>query len=149
MRASEDQLNLDGRRPRWRCCLACGVLRALVPLLRAFYRRRVGGGDTIEDLVQDTLIAVHSPRMGYNQTRPYSAWLSAVAHYKMIDHFRRTRQTCPIDDLEDILVTQGFEKEANARMDVDHWLEIWLGRTWKKCPWLVLILSAPILIGLL
>jgi AraC family ethanolamine operon transcriptional activator len=34
------------------------LLRALAPLLRAFYRRRwSGGGDDIEDLVQETLIA--------------------------------------------------------------------------------------------
>jgi hypothetical protein len=29
------------------------------------------------------------------------------------------------------------------------WLEMWLSKTWKICPWLVLGLSAPIFIGLL
>lgn len=29
------------------------------------------------------------------------------------------------------------------------WLAMWLGKTWKKCPWLVLMLSAPIFAGLL
>ena len=29
------------------------------------------------------------------------------------------------------------------------WLGMWLGRTWTKCPWLVLMLSVPIFIGLL
>jgi hypothetical protein len=29
------------------------------------------------------------------------------------------------------------------------WLAMWLGHSWKKCPWLVLMLSAPIFIGLL
>ena len=29
------------------------------------------------------------------------------------------------------------------------WLAMWLGRTWKLCPWLVLMLSGPIFIGLL
>lgn len=29
------------------------------------------------------------------------------------------------------------------------WLAMWLGKTWKKCPWLVLMLSGPIFIGLL
>ncbi len=29
------------------------------------------------------------------------------------------------------------------------WLAMWLGQSWKHCPWLVLILSAPIFIGLL
>ena len=29
------------------------------------------------------------------------------------------------------------------------WLAMWLGKTWKKCPWLVLALSGPIFVGLL
>jgi DNA-directed RNA polymerase specialized sigma24 family protein len=72
------------------------LLRALVPLLRAFYRRRVGDRDAIEDLVQETLIAVHTRRMSFDRKRSFSPWLFAVARYKMIDHFRRARHTwCP------------------------------------------------------
>jgi RNA polymerase sigma-70 factor (ECF subfamily) len=98
------------------------LLRALVPLLRSFYRRRIGDGDAIEDLVQETLIAVHTRRMSYDRGRPFSAWLFAVARYKMVDHFRRRRQTCPIDDIEDTLFSEGFEDEANAKMDADRLL---------------------------
>lgn len=29
------------------------------------------------------------------------------------------------------------------------WLAMWLGQSWKVCPWIVLLLSAPIFIGLL
>lgn len=29
------------------------------------------------------------------------------------------------------------------------WLAMWLGHTWTKCPWLVLMLAVPIFIGLL
>ena len=123
MRASEDQLKawmaegLDGDAASHEA-----LLRALVPLLRAFYRRRIGDGDAIEDLVQETLIAVHTRRMSYDRQRSFSAWLFAVARYKMIDHFRRTRQTCPIEDVENIVITEGFEDGANARLDVDRLL---------------------------
>ena len=123
MGASEDQLKrwmidgLDGD-----AAAHAALLRALVPLLRAFYRRRVGNGDTIEDLVQETLIAVHTRRASYDRERVFSAWLFAVARYKMIDHFRRTRQTCSIDDIENILVKEGFEDGANAKMDIDQLL---------------------------
>ena len=100
------------------------LLAALVPLLHAFYRRRMAGaGDDIEDLVQETLIAVHTRRATYDRERAFTAWLFAVARYKMIDHFRRARRTCSIEGLEDILVAEGFEDAANARMDVDRLLE--------------------------
>lgn len=123
MRASENQLKtwmiegLDGD-----AASHAALLRALVPLLRAFYRRRVGDGDAIEDLVQETLIAVHTRRMSYDRQRAFSAWLFAVARYKMIDYFRRMRQTCPIEDVQDVLFSESFEEEANARMDVDRLL---------------------------
>ena len=29
------------------------------------------------------------------------------------------------------------------------WLSMWLGQSWTKCPWLVLLLSLPIFVGLL
>ena len=36
-----------------------------------------------------------------------------------------------------------------AHIPPGDWLAMWLGKTWKKCPWLVPMLSAPIFVGLL
>lgn len=100
------------------------LLRLLVPLLRGFYRRRSGDrDDDIEDLVQETLIAVHTRRATYDRDRAFTAWLFAIARYKMIDHFRRRRRFQPIEGLEDILVAEGFEDASSARMDVADLLE--------------------------
>lgn len=121
MRASEDELRrlmisgLDGN-----AADHAALLRLLVPLLRGFYRRRAdGGADDIEDLVQETLIAVHMRRSTYDRDRIFTAWLFAIARYKMIDHFRRARRLQPIEGLEDVLVAEDFEDAADARMDVD------------------------------
>ena len=125
MRTSETQLKawmiggLDGDS-------ACQtlLLRALVPVLEAFYRRRMyDARDDIDDLIQETLIAVHTRRATYDRDRLFSGWLFAIARYKMIDHFRRGGRTCPIEGLEDILVAEGFEDSSNARMDVDRLLD--------------------------
>ena len=73
------------------------LLRLLVPQLRAFFNRRTNSEDVAEDLVQETLIAVHAKRSTYDRSRPFSAWLYAIARYKMADHdppcglFRVTR----------------------------------------------------------
>lgn len=121
MRADEDQLRtwmiggLEGD-----AAAHASLLRALVPLLHAFYRRRMASGpDDIEDMVQETLIAVHTRRATYDRDRAFTAWLFAIARYKMIDQFRRTRRTVPIDGLEDILVAEGFEAATAARIDID------------------------------
>jgi RNA polymerase sigma-70 factor (ECF subfamily) len=121
MRADEAQLRmwmvsgLDGDADAYAL-----LLGALVPLLRAFYRRRMPSGrDDIEDLVQETLISVHTRRVTYDVSRPFTAWLFAIARYKMIDQFRRNRRTVPIEGLEDMLLAEGFESACNARMDID------------------------------
>ena len=121
MRADEEQLRswmiggLDGD-----AAAHGALLRALVPILRAFYRRRMAGqSDDIEDMVQETLIAVHTRRATYDRDRAFTAWLFAIARYKMIDQFRRKRHTVPIDGLEQVLFAEGFEDAASARLDVD------------------------------
>ena len=125
MPASEDQLR------RWMIGGLRGdahdhraLLAALVPLLQAFYRRRMrDSAEDVEDLVQETLIAVHTRRNTYDPDRPFGAWLFAIARYKMIDHFRRRRLTCQIEDVEHILIAEGFEEASLARMDIDRLLD--------------------------
>ena len=119
MRTSEEQLRammvagMDGD-----AAAHGALLRLLVPLLRSFYRRRIhDGDDDIEDLVQETLIAIHTRRASYDRDRAFTAWLFAVARYKMIDHFRRRRRMVAIERLEDILVAEGFEDASLARLD--------------------------------
>jgi RNA polymerase sigma-70 factor (ECF subfamily) len=68
------------------------LLRTLVPPLRAFIRRhlnRHGLPDTeAEDILQDTLIAVHLKGHTYDASVPFTAWLHAIARYKLIDRWR-------------------------------------------------------------
>lgn len=100
------------------------LLRLLVPLLRGFYRRRVrGADDDVEDMVQDTIIAVHTRRATYDRGRAFTAWLYAVARYKMIDHFRRVGRLRQIDDLEDLLIADEFEASSMAKLDIDDLLK--------------------------
>jgi len=96
------------------------LLSALAPMLRSFFARRLrGAADDVEDLVQETLIAIHTRRATYDRERPFTAWAYAVARYKMIDHFRRSRQHVPFEGLEEILVAEGYQEAASAKMDVD------------------------------
>ena len=127
MRVGEDQLKawmiggLDGD-----ATSHVALLKAIVPLLRAFYRRRIASDSDTEDLVQETLIAVHTRRATFDRDRVFTAWLFAIARYKLIDHLRRIRPTCPIDDLDghlsDALAATDFEDASNARIDIDQLL---------------------------
>jgi len=48
-----------------------------------------------------------------------------------------------------VLVLAGIGIGEFASNPSSEWLGIWLSRSWKVCPWLVLALSVPIFIGLL
>ncbi len=102
------------------------LLRALVPLLRSFYGHRMRSArEDVEDLVQETLIAVHTRRETFDRSRPFTAWLYAVARYRMVDFFRRRRDMVSLENMESalaesgFLTTEGFEDASSARIDVD------------------------------
>ena len=122
--ASEDQLKqwmtggLDGD-----ASAHGALLRALVPLLRTFYRRRLRDSESdVEDLVQEVLIAVHTRRASYDRDRPFTAWLYAIARYRLVDHLRRRKATVPLEDVNQILMAEGFVSAVSAQIDVDRLL---------------------------
>lgn len=83
------------------------VLTWLDIRLTAYFRRRLGADQLadLEDLVQETLLAVHARRMTYDATQPFSAWAHALARYKLIDFWRRrrVRRHVSLDDVADAL----------------------------------------------
>lgn len=58
-------------------------------VVRGFARRRVQGGVDTEDIVQETLLAIHSKRHTWREDAPVTPWLYAIARYKLVDAFRR------------------------------------------------------------
>jgi len=72
------------------------VLAESVPLIRAAARRQGVATDLIDDVVQETLLAVHRVRHTYDPARSYDAWLSAIASRRAVDalrsHGRRDRR---------------------------------------------------------
>jgi RNA polymerase sigma-70 factor (ECF subfamily) len=62
-------------------------------LLRAYFRNRLRGAkEDAEDLVQETLVALHTRRDSYDPAYPLTAWLYAIARYRLIDHLRRAKR---------------------------------------------------------
>jgi len=58
-------------------------------LVRGLARRKVEGGIDPEDIVQETLLAVHMKRHTWRRDAPVLPWLYAIARYKLVDAFRR------------------------------------------------------------
>lgn len=82
------------------------LLTELAELLRGFYMRRLGAYKSdVEDLVQETLIAVHNRRESYDRSQPFTTWVFAIARYKMVDAYRsrRLRDTEPLEAAEEVM----------------------------------------------
>src|SRR5438128_4118393 len=97
-------------------------LKALSTHLRAFFRRRMSGlPDEVEDLLQESLLAVHNQRHTYDPGQPLTAWVHAIAKYKLVDLLRRRAgrdlRNDPLDDVLDILAHNDSEAAA-AHLDV-------------------------------
>ena len=85
-------------------------LQASATHLRAFLRRRLSRWpDEVEDLLQESLLAIHNQRMTYDPSAPLTAWLYAIAKYKLIDwlrrHARREMQNDVLDDENELFST--------------------------------------------
>jgi len=67
-----------------------GFLYEISKYLRSFFRKRLTSlPSEIEDLVQESLLAIHNQRHTYDEGRPLTAWVYAIARYKLIDMLRR------------------------------------------------------------
>lgn len=103
------------------------VLMALSTLLRGFMRRRMQTHpNDVEDLVQETLMAIHQKRHTYDTQQPFTAWVFAIARYKWIDHLRvHGRRTPPMEDIDDwadLLGTDSGHSDCESRHDLDSML---------------------------
>ena len=61
------------------------LLVLLTSATRQFARTRLGAVPWIDDVVQETLLAVHRARQTYDPGRPFAPWFYAVASSRLID----------------------------------------------------------------
>jgi RNA polymerase sigma-70 factor, ECF subfamily len=85
------------------------LLEAMAPFLRGLTARnlsRLGwGASDVEDVVQETLLAIHLKRQTWDERESITPWVRAIARNKLIDNLRRRgkRIDIPIDDVIDVL----------------------------------------------
>jgi len=102
-------------------------LKALSAHLRAYYRKRLfQQPDQVEDLLQETLLAVHNKRHTYRSEQPLTAWVHAIARYKLIDMLRARAShealTDPLDDELELFAKSATEA-ADAQRDLGKLLD--------------------------
>lgn len=85
------------------------LLHELAPMLRGVVGRAFGraglGSEDVEDVVQETLLALHLKRHTWDERRRLFPWVHAIAHNKLVDNLRRRgrRTYVRIDDIAETL----------------------------------------------
>lgn len=85
------------------------LLHRLVPFIRKVVARSSARPCAVdpEDVVQETLLAVHAYRHTWDEKRPVLPWVKAIARNKIMDALRRNRvSSVPIEDLADTLAIE-------------------------------------------
>lgn len=113
-------LSLEGDEAAYRC-----LLDMLRHMLFGYYARRLdrSAGADVDDLVQDTLLALHQRRITYDRERPFTAWFFTIARHKLVDHHRRGggRYYLGLELVEDI--ADGYSEDTvSANMDINRLL---------------------------
>src|SRR5262245_11596916 len=96
------------------------LLHELAPVLRGVVNRgfaRYGlGSEDVEDVVQETLLALHLKRNTWDERRPLFPWVQAIAHNKLVDNLRRRGRSVhvPLEDVSETLAADAPNPELNG-----------------------------------
>lgn len=96
------------------------LLRELNRWLRSFYARKLPG-PAAEDATQDALLAIHNKRHSYQPSRPFGAWVTAIARYKWIDRIRDASRFAALS-LDDEIAIEDHGEAAISVASLDNLL---------------------------
>jgi RNA polymerase sigma-70 factor, ECF subfamily len=109
------------------------VLEGIAPVLRAQIRsllKRTGSDvEDAEDILQETLLAIHLKRHSWRQDEPFTPWMRAIARHKLIDALRRRgrRIAVPIEYFAETLAAPEEERPLSP-VEADRMLSMIDGR---------------------
>jgi RNA polymerase sigma-70 factor (ECF subfamily) len=84
---------------------------------RRLFRNRQTEQDS-EDIVQETLIAIHSKRNTYDGETPVTAWIYGIARYKLIDNLRKSKNSANLAELDETHLAFDDTSKIEARLIV-------------------------------
>lgn len=85
--------------------------------LKRYFGRRVAPNH-LDDLVQETLLALHHKLATYDPNRAFLPWLAAIARYRWVDHLRRIYRA-EETELEEELIGASDEPAIAARISLE------------------------------
>lgn len=97
------------------------LLVLLTAVTRRYVRTRIGAPvPWMDDVVQETLIAVHHARRTFDGHRPFAPWFYAIARNRLVDLLRRERRVRERELVCDVWPEQGTAPTGGTSgVDID------------------------------
>ena len=96
------------------------LLNDVGPMVLRFVRSRVIDGQEVDDVYQETFLALHRVRHTYEPLRPVEPWLLAIAGHVLARHGRRRRTRMAREVLADVPPPLAVEAAGPLRSQLDH-----------------------------
>lgn len=99
------------------------LLKALVPVIRAFVRRKIANEALVEDVIQETLLAIHRVRHTWDPQRPLLPWVAAIASARAIDALRQYGRNREVQDESALNLQAASAEEPRGSHELSGYLE--------------------------
>ncbi len=94
------------------------LLKAMVPAIRALVCKKIRDEGLVEDVIQETLLAIHRVRHTYDPQRPILPWVAAIASARAIDALRHRGRRQEVQDEEELQRQPAASAEPSADTDI-------------------------------
>lgn len=94
------------------------LLKAMVPAIRALVCKKIRDEVLVEDVIQETLLAIHRVRHTYDPQRPILPWVAAIASARTIDTLRQHGRRQEVQDEEALQKRPAESSELQSDNDI-------------------------------
>ena len=90
---------------------------ALHEPLRSFFRKRVRDEETVEDLLQDVFLRIHTHADTLREEEKLESWIYQIARHRVTDYYRRQKPVVSLEEAEaDTLLEEMPEDDVQAEL---------------------------------
>ena len=96
------------------------LLSEVASYLGPYLRYKVGSETIASELVQETLLSVHTSRHTFDPQRPFKPWLFKIVQSRLIDFYRKDKNRKELQSSMDAFSMEFFVAEAEiSQIEVD------------------------------
>ncbi len=92
------------------------LVNEIGPAISNFLRRRIADAYELEDVCQETLLAIYESRHTYEPTRPLEPWIFAIARHVGAIHFKRQASRASWQELKDEMPENSVRDSGNLKV---------------------------------